>query len=76
MRNKIENQLIKILSTKGISQREFARRTGFDPVYINRIINKNLDVRISAALQIAKILEMPVEQIFVGVINNAWVQKE
>lgn len=59
------NRLIEILAKRNMPQRELARQTGLDPIYINRIINENIDVRVSTAFKIAEALAMPVEQIFV-----------
>lgn len=58
------NRLIEILAKRNMAQRELARLTGLDPIYINRIINEKIDVRVSTACKIAEALAMPIEQIF------------
>jgi len=61
---KVSSNLIRILAKKQWSQRRLARASGFDPVYINRIINERRDIRISTAQRLAKALECTIDELF------------
>lgn len=60
----IGNNLISILIDKDMLQAELARACGLKREYINRIINRKISPGGKIMLQIAKALEMPVEEIF------------
>jgi len=72
----INSRLKEILEKRGMSQRELARRTGIDPIYINRLANKQMNVTMETAGKIADVLAMPVEQIFVPETKPDSVQQK
>lgn len=60
----MSSNLIKILAARDWSQRKLARVSGFDPVYINRIINEKKDIRISTAKRLARALGCTIDEMY------------
>jgi len=63
--NGVRNRIYKILTDKGISQAELARRSQINRFQLNKIINnKKRGVSLKTAFKIAKALNMKIEEVF------------
>jgi transcriptional regulator with XRE-family HTH domain len=56
----------EVLASKKMTQAELAERLGMHPVNLNRLINGVIDVNMGRIEEIAKILDVPPEQLIVG----------
>ncbi len=60
----MNSNISNLLMQKKWSQRRLALKVGLDPVYINRIIRRNCDIRISTARKIASALGCSLDELF------------
>lgn len=67
---KKKSRLRETLAELGVSQRELARRTEIDPVYIGQIINDGIDIRGTTAERIANALGVPIEKVITEFTNE------
>lgn len=65
------NNITFILNEIGMIQQELAELTGLDPAYLSRIINdKRKCLSLPIAFKIAKVLNKPVEKVFIPILPN------
>ncbi len=66
----MNSNIANLLMQKKWSQRRLAYKVGLDPVYINRIIRQNRDIRISTAKKIASALDCSLDELFNHTIQS------
>lgn len=70
---KVKNNISKVLKEKNMVQADLCKLTGISRQNISAIVNDKLLPRIVFALQIAKVLDTPVEKLF-ELTPNAWIK--
>ncbi len=61
----MDNNIIKVIRRKNITQTDLAKMVGVRREYINRIINRKITPGIPLGMRIAKALEVSVEDLFI-----------
>ncbi len=62
----VENKIREFRKTKGLSQDELAKACRVSRQTINAIENNKYDPTLSLAFELAKVLEVTVDELFVG----------
>jgi len=61
----VENLILKILKSRNLSQGWLSRKSGVDRVQLWKIVHGKVpNIRASTAIKIAKVLGVPVEEIW------------
>ena len=60
----MENQIRALRKERGISQEDLARRCGVSRQTINAIENNKYDPTLALGMKLARLLEVPVEELF------------
>ncbi len=61
----MDNNIYPIIRRKNMTQANLAEKVGVKREYINRIINRRITPTVPLGMRIARVLEVPMEELFV-----------
>lgn len=64
LERRMDNNISRIILSKGISQTELAKKVGVKREYMNRIIHRKIIPTIPLGMKIARALDKIVEEVF------------